>query len=139
MTRSKAVYELYALGVDPFVGVASGSQTSPSGCCAATTPDFRVHLQPLLARIIWMRCRAWFVQVLALCQQAGLVKLGHVALDGQIKKPGIKAVPAAGMNGEWSLICTGHNLMKLLRFGVNLHRKARVDGASPTHQELLPR
>ena len=23
-----------------------------------------------------------FVQVLALCQQAGLVKLGHVALDG---------------------------------------------------------
>ena len=28
-----------------------------------------------------MRCRAC-VQVLALCQQAGLVKLGHVALDG---------------------------------------------------------
>ena len=22
--------------------------------------------------------------------------------------------------GEWSLICTGHNLLKLFRFGVNL-------------------
>ena len=33
------------------------------------------------------------------------------------------------MNGEWSLICTGHNLLKLFRFGVNLHRKARVDGS----------
>ena len=32
------------------------------------------------------------------------------------------------VNGEWSLICTGHNLLKLFRFGVNLHRKARVDG-----------
>ena len=32
------------------------------------------------------------------------------------------------VNGEWLLICTGHNLLKLFRFGVNLHRKARVDG-----------
>ena len=32
------------------------------------------------------------------------------------------------MNGEWWLIRTGHNLLKLFRFGVNLHRKARVDG-----------
>ena len=32
------------------------------------------------------------------------------------------------VNGEWSLICTGHNLLKLFRFGVSLHRKARVDG-----------
>ena len=34
------------------------------------------------------------------------------------------------VNGEWSLICTGHNLLKLFRFGVNLHRKARVDGSA---------
>src|SRR6185437_5879046 len=37
-------------------------------------PDFRKrHLQAL---------QGLFVQVLQLCQQAGLVKLGHVALDG---------------------------------------------------------
>ena len=43
---------------------------------------------------------------------------------------GIPAVPCGTekVNGEWSLICTGHNLLKLFRFGVNLHRKARADG-----------
>ena len=47
---------------------------------ANTTPDFRTisdfrkqHLSAL---------RGLFVQVLRLCQQAGLVKLGHIALDG---------------------------------------------------------
>ena len=47
---------------------------------ANNTPDFRTisdfrkdHLQAL---------SGLFLQVLALCQQAGLVKLGHVALDG---------------------------------------------------------
>jgi transposase len=47
---------------------------------ANTTPDFRTisdfrtqHLAAL---------RGLFVQVLRLCQQAGLVKLGHIALDG---------------------------------------------------------
>ena len=47
---------------------------------ANNTPDFRTvsdsrkdHLQAL---------GGLFLQVLALCQQAGLVKLGHVALDG---------------------------------------------------------
>ena len=47
---------------------------------ANNTPDFRTisdfrkdHLEALTAL---------FLQVLALCQRAGLVKLGHVALDG---------------------------------------------------------
>ena len=47
---------------------------------ANNTPDFRTisdfrkdHLSAL---------GELFLQVLALCQQAGLVKLGHVALDG---------------------------------------------------------
>ena len=42
--------------------------------------------------------------------------------------PGIPAVLAAGTEeGErrMSLVCTGHNLLKLFRFAVNLHRKAR--------------
>ena len=45
--------------------------------------------------------------------------------------PGIPQFLLRGLekvNGEWSLICTGHNLLKLFRSGVNLHRKARVDG-----------
>ena len=31
------------------------------------------------------------------------------------------------VNGEWSLICTGHNLLKLFRSGVDLSSKARVN------------
>ena len=51
---------------------------------------------------------------------------------GQIKQGrGFRQFLLRGLekvNGEWSLICTGHNLLKLFRFGVNLHRKARVVG-----------
>ena len=55
-------------------------RTSPSGCWRPTTrPDFRTisdfrkdHLGAL---------SGLFLQVLALCRRAGLVKLGHVALD----------------------------------------------------------
>ena len=51
---------------------------------------------------------------------------------GQIKQGrGFRQFLLRGLekvNGEWSLICTGHNLLKLFRFGVNLHRKARGDG-----------
>ena len=31
------------------------------------------------------------------------------------------------MNGEWSLICTGHNLLKLFRSGADLSSEARVN------------
>ena len=51
---------------------------------------------------------------------------------GQIKQGrGFRQFLMRGLekvNGEWSLICTGHNLLKLFRFGVNLHRKARGGG-----------
>ena len=51
---------------------------------------------------------------------------------GQIKQGrGFRQFLLRGLekvNGEWSLICTGHNLLKLFRFGVNLHSKARGGG-----------
>ena len=141
-----------------------------------------------------------FIQVLALCRQVGLVKLGHVALDGtkvkvnaskheamsyqwmkvvspaprgripshlsprdrmrrklQTRRGGQRNAlrmqtvePVFGqikqgrgfrqfllwglekVNDKWPLICTGHNLLKLFRFGVYLDRKARGDG--PDHR-----
>ena len=58
---------------------------------------------------------------------------------GQIKQGrGFRQFLLRGLekvNGEWSLICTGHNLLKLFRFGVNLHRESTGRWASPTHQE----
>ena len=64
---------------------------------------------------------------------------------GQIKQGrGFRQFLLRGLekvNGEWSLICTGHNLLKLFRFGVNLHRKARVimgqPNASGTFAEVV--
>jgi len=91
---------------------------------------------------------ALFVQVLALCRDAGMVTLGHVALDGtkmkamrtclrrggwrsryrlrkhtvepvfgQIKEArGFRQFLRRGLEnvtGEWALLCTVHNLLKL--------------------------
>ena len=70
--------------------------------------------------------------VLADCAQHG-AHWGVLTAEGRYRlfqrRPPVG--PATGqqkVTGEWSLICTGHNLLKLFRFGVNLHRKARVDG-----------
>ena len=68
--------------------------------------------------------------------QAGSAAYGEMQtvepVFGQIKQGrGFRQFLLRGLekvNGEWSLICTGHNLLKLFRFGVNLHRKARADG-----------
>ena len=70
------------------VGVAShgaspsvSTRTSPSGCWRRTTHRTSGP-SPTFARTIWTALSGLFIQVLALCQRAGLVKLGHVALDG---------------------------------------------------------
>ena len=73
------------------VGVASSrriepsvsTRTSPSGCWhqANNTPDFPLSISDFRKDHV-DALSGLFVQVLALCQQAGLVKLGHVALDG---------------------------------------------------------
>ena len=50
---------------------------------------------------------------------------------GQIKQGrGFRQFLLRGLekvNGEWSLICTGHNLLKLFRSGADLPDKARVN------------
>jgi transposase len=68
------------------------------------------------------------VQVLALCQKAGLVKLGHVALDGTKLKAnainqwrGFRQLLLRGLakaRGQWALICLTHNLLRLYRASV---------------------
>ena len=107
---AKAVGELYALGVDPFV--------APRGRIPS-------HLSPrdrMRRKLQTRRGR----------QRYALRMQTVEPVFGQIKQGrGFRQFLLRGLekvNGEWSLICTGHNLLKLFRFGVNLHRKARVDG-----------
>ena len=121
---AKAVDELYALGVDPFV--APGADPPRPGC-ATRAP--RSHTQPSVSQ---------GPDATEVTDQAGS---GAATLCGcklwslysaRSSRAGDSGSSCCGdwrrVNGEWSLICTGHNLLKLFRFGVNLHRKARVDG-----------
>ena len=120
---AKAVDELYALGVDPFVA----PEQTRHGRVVPPAPRGRIpsHLSPrdrMRRKLQTRRGR----------QRYALRMQTVEPVFGQIKQGrGFRQFLLRGLekvNGEWSLICTGHNLLKLFRFGVNLHRKARVHG-----------
>ena len=120
---AKAVAELYALGVDPFVA----PEQTRHGRVVPPAPRGRIpsHLSPrdrMRRKLQTRRGR----------QRYALRMQTVEPVFGQIKQGrGFRQFLLRGLekvNGEWSLICTGHNLLKLFRSGVNLHRKARVDG-----------
>ena len=120
---AKAVDELYALGVDPFVA----PEQTRHGRVVPPAPRGRIpsHLSPrdrMRRKLQTRRGR----------QRYALRMQTVEPVFGQIKQGrGFRQFLLRGLekvNGEWSLICTGHNLLKLFRFGANLHRKARADG-----------
>ena len=120
---AKAVNELYALGVDPFVA----PEQTRHGRVVPPAPRGRIpiHLSPrdrMRRKLQTRRGR----------QRYALRMQTVEPVFGQIKQGrGFRQFLLWGLekvNGEWSLICTGHNLLKLFRSGVNLHRKARGDG-----------
>ena len=120
---AKAVDELYALGVDPFVA----PEQPRHGRVVPPAPRGRIpsHLSSrdrMRRKLQTRRGR----------QRYALRMQTVEPVFGQIKQGlGFRQFLLRGLekvNGEWSLICTGHNLLKLFRFGVNLHRKARVYG-----------
>ena len=120
---AKAVGELYALGVDPFVA----AEQTRHGRVVPPAPRGRIpnHLSPrdrMRRKLQTRRGR----------QRYALRMQTVEPVFGQIKQGrGFRQFLLRGLekvNGEWLLICTGHNLLKLFRFGVNLHGKARVDG-----------
>ena len=81
---------------------------------ANNTPDFRTISDFRKDNVDALS--GLFVQVLALCQQAGLVKLGHVALDGtKVKANASKPKPECTEGRPW-----GQPLKKLEGAPVNL-------------------
>ena len=120
---ARAVDELYALGMDPFVA----PEKTRHGRVVPPAPRGRIpsHLSPrdrMRRKLQTRRGR----------QRYALRMQTVEPVFGQIKQGrGFRQFLMRGLekvNGEWSLICTGHNLLKLFRFGVNLYRKARGDG-----------
>ena len=132
---AKAVNELYALGVDPFVApeqTRHGRVVPPApevaypaiclpgtGCDGSYRPGGVGSATPLRMQTV----------------EPVFGQIKHGRGFRQFLLRGLKKV-----NGEWSLICTGHNLLKLFRFGVNLHRKHGAMGqpnASGTFAEVV--
>ena len=129
---AKAVDELYALGVGP---VRRAGADPPRPGCATRAP--RSHTQPSVsqgpdateatdqagsAALRFADCKLWS-RYSARSSRAG--DSGSSCCGGLEK-----------VNGEWSLICTGHNLLKLFRFGGQSAQESTGRWASPTHQEL---
>ena len=120
---AKEVNELYALGVDPFVA----PEQTRHGRVVPPAPRGRIpsHLSPrdrMRRKSQTRRGRQRYALRMQTVEPVfGQIKQGRGFRQFLLR--GLKKV-----NGEWSLICTGHNLLKLFRFGVNLHRKARGDG-----------
>ena len=100
----------YCVGVASSRRIAQGlhEDIAIQVLAANNTPDFRTisdfrkdNLETLLGL---------FLQVLALCQQAGLVKLGHVALDGTKVRANAskhKAMSYGRMRGERGAVVGG--------------------------------
>ena len=128
---AKAVDELYALGVDPFVA----PEQTRHGRVVPPAPRGRIpsHLSPrdrMRRKLQTKRGR----------QRYALRMETVEPVFGQIKQGrGFRQFLMRGLekvNSEWSLICTGHNLLKLFRYWGQSAQESTGRWASPTHQEL---
>ena len=111
---AKVIDELKALGVDPYVA----PEQTRHGRVPPPAPRGRIprHLSPrdrMRRKLQTRRGR----------QRYALRMETVEPVFGQIKQGrGFRQFLLRGLdkvNGEWSMICTGHNLLKLFRFGAN--------------------
>ncbi len=123
---AKAVDELYALGVDPFIA----PEKTRHGWVPPPAPRGRIprDLSPrdrMRRKLQTKRGR----------QRYALRMQTVEPVFGQIKQcRGFRQFLLRGLekvNGEWSLICTGHNLLKLFRFGADTPAKGGRTGPVP--------
>ena len=124
---AKAVEELCALGVDPFVA----PEKTRHGWVPPPAPRGRIprDLSPrdrMRRKLQTKRGR----------QRYALRMETVEPVFGQIKQcRGFRQFLLRGLEkvkGEWSLICTGHNLLKLFRFGAGIAAKGGVTDPAPT-------
>ena len=132
---AKAVNELYALGVDPFVA----PEQTRHGRVVPPAPRGRIpiHLSPrdrMRRKLQTRRGR----------QRYALRMQTVEPVFGQIKQGrGFRQFLLRGLekvNGEWSLICTGHNLLKLSALGsicTGKHGAMGQPNASGTFAEVV--
>ena len=125
---AKAVDELYALGVDPFVA----PEQTRHGRVVPPAPRGRIprQLSPrdrMRRKLQTRRGRQRYALRMETVEPVfGQIKAGrgfrHFLLRGLDK-----------VQGEWSLICTGHNLLKLFRFGLPANTGGPKPGIRTVH------
>ena len=109
---AKAVDELYALGVDPFVA----PEQTRHGRVVPPAPRGRIlrhlsHRDRMRRKLQTRRGRQRYALRMATVEPVfGQIKAGRGFRQFLLRGLG-------KVNGEWSLICTGHNLLKLFRCG----------------------
>ena len=111
-SSAKAVDELYALGVDPFVA----PEQTRHGRVVPPAPRGRIpkRLSPrdrMRRKLQTRRGR----QRYALRMETVQPVFGHIKAGRGFRQFLMRGLEK--VQGEWSLICTGHNLLKLFRFG----------------------
>ena len=120
---ARAVEELCALGVDPFIA----PERTRHGQAIPSAPRGRIP-QDLSARDRMRRK----LRTKRGRQRYGLRKETVEPVFGQIKQGrGFRQFLLRGLekvDREWLLICAGHNLLKLFRFGAGPTTKARGNG-----------
>ena len=109
---AKAVDDLHSLGVDPFIA----PEQTRHGRVVPPAPRGRIpkHLSPrdrMRRKLQTRRGRQRYALRMATVEPVfGQIKAGRGFRQFLLR--GLEKV-----NGEWSLICTGHNLLKLFRCG----------------------
>ena len=128
---AKAVEELYALGVDPFI---APDQTR-HGRVLPPAPQGRIpkHLSArdrMRRKLRTKRGR----QRYALRMETVEPVFGQIKQGRGFRQFLLRSLEK--VNREWQLICTGHNLLKLFRFGVSPPGKARGNGPTGNIKEI---
>ena len=122
---AKEVEELYALGVDPFVA----PEKTRHGWVPPPAP--RGHIPKGLSARDRMRRK---LRTKRGRERYALRMETLEPVFGQIKQGrGFRQFLLRGLakvNREWLLICAGHNLLKLFRFGAGMSDKVRGKGAT---------
>ena len=127
---AKEVEELYALGVDPFVA----PERTRHGWVPPPAPRGRIP-KGLSARDRMRRK----LRTKRGRQRYALRMETVEPVFGQIKQGrGFRQFLLRGLakvNREWLLICAGHNLLKLFRFGAGMSGRVRGKGATGNNRE----
>ena len=127
---AKAVDGLYGLGVDPFVAPEKTRHgTRPEPAPRGRIPKGLSARDRMRRKLRTKRGRERY----ALRMETVEPVFGQIKQGRGFRQFLLRGL--AKVNREWLLICAGHNLLKLFRFGGGMSVKAKGKGATGNHRD----